>query len=193
MPLAERQSMRVGADGSKRPRSDVDGRWVDLTGEIDLAFDRWLVSLETSLRTSVKLSSQQVAADRPIEINFEGELIVSGFLVATMQSRAGTLIVTSRGILCGNISVKNAIIHGMLQGEIAATGSVELTSSAQVIGDIETNALEIQPGAIFEGRCSFFGDSRARPKGANNLQSSLRSLPREAAESFAPELLAAAG
>ena len=49
----------------------------------------------------------------------------------------------------------NATINGLVRGSIRATESVELTSSARVIGNIETTALSIQPGAIFEGQCRF--------------------------------------
>ena len=175
-------------------QSPVDDKFANLTAELDQAFVSCLPFLETSLQTRAYVQTQGVVvADQPLEVNFEGELIVSGYLEAKVHSEKGTLIVTSRGTLHGNVSVKNASIHGLVHGEIVATASVELTSSARVIGDIETNTLEIQPGAIFEGRCRFVGNSRADSKGANDLRSSLRSLPSEAAEYFAPDLLAAAG
>jgi len=189
MPVAERQSMHAVAAESPRSRSAVDDRFANLAAELDQAFVSCLPFLETSLQTD----TQRIATEQPFEVNFEGELIVSGYLEATVRSEKGTLSVTSRGTLRGNISVRNAIIHGLVHGEISATGSVELSSSARVIGNIQTSALQIQPGAIFEGCCRVVDDSRAGSKGANDLRSTFRSRSSLSAEFFAPDLLAAAG
>jgi len=56
---------------------------------------------------------------------------------------------------CAVIFVATAIVDGLLRGDIRATERVELGSQARVIGNIETPALAIQPGAMFEGQCHF--------------------------------------
>ena len=107
----------------------------------------------------------------------------------SLQSARGTIIVTSSGTVHGDISVENAIIHGTVQGEISATGRVELGSSARVIGDVETNAIEIQPGAIFEGRCSFVRDSATHANESTDPHSSSLPLSDEPMDSNAADLV----
>ena len=48
-----------------------------------------------------------------------------------------------------------AIINGKVRGDIRCPKSVALGSTARVIGNIETGALSIEPGATFEGECTF--------------------------------------
>ena len=89
------------------------------------------------------------------EIGFEGSLRVDGYMAGLIRSGDGRLIVNGGGVIDGDVSVKEALINGTVRGEIRATARVELGSSARVIGDIETPELFIQPGAVFEGRCTF--------------------------------------
>ena len=114
MPVAERQSMHAVAAESPRSRSAVDDRFANLAAELDQAFVSCLPFLETSLQTD----TQRIVTEQPLEVNFEGELIVSGYLEATVRSEKGTLSVTSRGTLRGNISTSSlsmkpgAVFHG---------------------------------------------------------------------------------
>src|SRR6266446_5198460 len=148
---------------------------IEVASDLDQSFEDWLTSLAPPSKKTGRIQWQQFEVDQSLEINFEGELIVSGYVAGTVQSTRGTLIVTSSGTVVGDISVENAVIQGTVQGEISASGRVELGASARVIGDVETNAIEIQPGAIFEGRCSFGRDSATQAKGMTELDSS--SLP----------------
>jgi cytoskeletal protein CcmA (bactofilin family) len=82
-------------------------------------------------------------------------LRLDGYLKGIVRSQAGTLIVSETAEVQGNIFVATAIIEGLLRGDIRATERVELGPGARVIGNIETPALAIQPGAVFEGQCHF--------------------------------------
>ena len=77
-----------------------------------------------------------------------------------MRSQTGTLIVGETAEVKGNIFVATAIIEGLLRGDIRAAERVELGNKARVMGNIETPALAIQPGAVFEGQCHFLPPSR---------------------------------
>lgn len=126
-------------------------------------FEAWLQSVKPTLSTEENLSpgnehypQTSVAVDQgpaPGEFRFEGALPIDCYVSGVISSLTGTLIVGEAGEVEADVSAANAIINGLVRGSIRATESVELTSSARVIGNIETPALSIQPGAVFEGQC----------------------------------------
>ncbi len=76
-----------------------------------------------------------------------------------------TLIVEPSGIVKANVSVKNAIISGVVVGNIAATESVELTQEGRMVGDIRSPRVIIVDGASFRGQIDM-GDASPRAEGA---------------------------
>jgi len=92
---------------------------------------------------------------QPREITFEGALRINGYAAGVIRSKEGSLIVEADGEIDADISVQDATIYGCVRGDIHAKLKVELRGSARVVGDIETVALLIDPGAVFEGRCIF--------------------------------------
>ncbi|MHB8875867.1 MAG: bactofilin family protein [Myxococcaceae bacterium] len=63
-----------------------------------------------------------------------------------------TLIVEPSGIVKANVAVKNAIVSGVVVGNINATESVELTREGRMVGDIRAPRVIIVDGASFRGR-----------------------------------------
>lgn len=63
-----------------------------------------------------------------------------------------TLIVEASGVVRANVEVKNAIVSGVVVGNITATESVELTKDGRMVGDIRSPRVIIVDGASFRGR-----------------------------------------
>lgn len=84
---------------------------------------------------------------------FKGMLRVDGHLTGHVVSEDGTLIVGANGKVDANVDVSIATIHGQVNGDIVATKRIEIGRSAKVIGNIQTPALVVEPGAVFEGKC----------------------------------------
>src|SRR6478672_8335488 len=63
-----------------------------------------------------------------------------------------TLIVETSGVVKANVSVRNAIVSGVVVGNITATESVELTHEGRMVGDIRAPRVIIVDGASFRGR-----------------------------------------
>jgi cytoskeletal protein CcmA (bactofilin family) len=63
-----------------------------------------------------------------------------------------TLIVEPSGVVKANVAVKNAIVSGVVVGNINATESVELTREGRMVGDIRAPRVIIVDGASFRGR-----------------------------------------
>ena len=143
--------------------SNEDSR-ADLARETDEGFEDWLnVSEASQTETDHPATNQSDVAlpAQPREIAFEGTLRINGYAAGIIRSNEGRLIVDAAGEVDADISVQYAMIYGCVRGDIRAKEKVELGGSARVVGDIETVALLIEPGAVFEGRCIFVQESDA--------------------------------
>jgi cytoskeletal protein CcmA (bactofilin family) len=87
------------------------------------------------------------------EANFKGMLRVDGGLSGRVSSQDGTLIVSTNGRVDANVEVAIAQIFGTVNGDIVASKRIEMGRVAKVTGNIQTPALVIEQGAIFEGSC----------------------------------------
>jgi cytoskeletal protein CcmA (bactofilin family) len=87
------------------------------------------------------------------EANFKGMLRVDGALSGRVSSADGTLIVSTNGRVDANVEVAVAQIFGTVNGDIIASKRIEMGRVAKVTGNIQTPALVIENGAIFEGSC----------------------------------------
>ena len=87
------------------------------------------------------------------EANFKGMLRVDGGLSGRVSSADGTLIVSTNGKVDANVEVAVAQIFGTVNGDIIATKRIEMGRVAKVTGNIQTPALVIEQGALFEGSC----------------------------------------
>src|SRR2546421_5685558 len=87
------------------------------------------------------------------EASFKGMLRVDGTLSGNVRSEDGTLIVSTNGRVEANVEVAVAQIFGTVQGDITASKRIEMGRVAKVTGNIQTPALVIENGALFEGSC----------------------------------------
>jgi cytoskeletal protein CcmA (bactofilin family) len=87
------------------------------------------------------------------EVTFKGMLRVDGQVTGHITSEGGTLIVSAGGQVDANVDVAVAVISGIVNGDVTANKKIELGRSAKVSGNLQTPALVIEQGAIFEGTC----------------------------------------
>jgi len=128
-----------------------------------------LASLEPDLLRETNLSFREWLAqssEPAKEITFEGTLRVDAYMAGLIRSDNGKLILSAGGTIDGDVFVREAVINGTVRGDIQGTQRVELSSSARVIGDIETAQLLIQPGATFQGRCAFTSEAASAREAA---------------------------
>jgi cytoskeletal protein CcmA (bactofilin family) len=67
------------------------------------------------------------------------------------------------GEIEGELSVGRIFVSGTIRGTVRASRRVQIAPSGKVFADLETPSLEIEDGALFEGRCSMMreGESTA--------------------------------
>lgn len=85
---------------------------------------------------------------------FSGELELHGRLEGTIESEGGALTVGEQALIKAEIKVNDVLIYGKVQGNIYATGRIELRGKAEVYGDLYSNRLAMDDGAVFVGRSS---------------------------------------
>ncbi len=93
---------------------------------------------------------------------FSGELQLHGRLEGTIESEGGALTVGEEAIIKAEIKVIDVLIYGKVQGNIYATGRVELRGKAEVYGDLHTNRLAMDDGVVFVGRSNTL-NGKAQP------------------------------
>jgi len=89
------------------------------------------------------------------EINFSGGLRVDGHVrgnVISAEDKPGTLVLSDQARIEGEIRVAHAVINGTVVGPVNAVEYVELQGKANVTGDVHYRTLEIQLGAVVQGR-----------------------------------------
>jgi len=85
-------------------------------------------------------------------IKSNGDLRIDGFIKGTIQA-TGKVVVGTTGRVDGEIICQNADISGEVKAHIKVIELLSLKANAVVSGDILTNKLAIEPGAVFTGAC----------------------------------------
>ena len=86
------------------------------------------------------------------ELSGSEDLYLDGEVEGTIELRECNFTVGPNGRVRGNVHVKSVIVQGKIEGDIAASQRVELRNSASVIGDIATERILIEEGAVFKGK-----------------------------------------
>ena len=74
--------------------------------------------------------------------------------VAGEMNVEGKLVIAEKGVVRADVNTAEAIIMGQYEGNMVATGNVEITSTGRVSGNIETDSLVISKGGFFNGNVS---------------------------------------
>ena len=85
------------------------------------------------------------------EVSGTGELLVDGEVDGTIKLATSRLTVRADGRVRASIAAQDVVVLGMVEGEIRATGRVELRSGSVVAGNIFAARLSIEDGATLRG------------------------------------------
>lgn len=81
-----------------------------------------------------------IADSLHVECEIGGELLVGG-----------QLVIGEKGIVNADVRTVDAIIQGVYEGNLSASGTVEIAPTGRVTGNLETDALVIAKGGFFNG------------------------------------------
>jgi cytoskeletal protein CcmA (bactofilin family) len=106
------------------------------------------ISLLTVVGEHAKMEGKFDIADSiQVECEVGGELKVGG-----------KLVIGEKGVVNANVETVDAIIMGHYDGNMTATGNVEITTTGRVSGNIKTDSLVISKGGCFSGNVSKIND-----------------------------------
>ena len=103
------------------------------------------------------------------EIETQGDIRIDGSIVGTMKIQ-GKLVLGPKGTIEGEINCKNAEIMGSIEGEITVIELLSLKASAKIKGDIITNKISIEPGAVLTGTINMDNTHNGNKIGQANAQ-----------------------
>ncbi len=89
------------------------------------------------------------------DIIFGGGLRIDGTVegkISTNNGDAGTLVISEQAQVDGEIKVSHVVVNGTVRGPVIADDYLELQAKARVIGDVTYRKLEMQLGAVVQGR-----------------------------------------
>ena len=97
-------------------------------------------------------------------ITFVGGLHVDGRVrgnVIAAEGKPGRLVLSEHAQIEGEIRVSHVVVNGTVVGPVHALEYVELQAKANVTGDVYYKTLEIQLGAVVQGRLVYQNDAKS--------------------------------
>lgn len=90
------------------------------------------------------------------DFSSEGNIIVKGTVNGSVHT-SRVLSVEQGAKIIANVRAGSALVAGEIRGNMKIKESLELSSTARVLGDIEVKTLSVEPGAIVFGKVSMPG------------------------------------
>ena len=93
------------------------------------------------------------------ELKGNEDLTIEGRVDGTIESKQHTVTVGANATAKAQISAKDVIVLGKVDGNIIATSKVEIRPNGTVEGDIVSPTVAIAEGAMFRGSIDMRGDA----------------------------------
>jgi len=96
------------------------------------------------------------------DVHFTGGLRVDGEIDGSIIASLGkpsTLVLSEHARVNGEVTVTHLVVNGEVTGPVSVAEYLELQSKAKVTGDVHYKTLEIQLGAVVEGRLIHLAES----------------------------------
>lgn len=87
------------------------------------------------------------------DIESNGDIRIDGNLKGSLNTK-GKVVIGETGNVNGEVNCKNADVSGKIEGKIIVSELLSLKLTAKIFGDIISNKLAIEPGAVFTGTCN---------------------------------------
>lgn len=101
-------------------------------------------------------------------VQFSHQLYVNGQVEGDVRSLndgdEATIVIGESGAVRGDILVPNVVINGRVQGDVHASGRIELGVRAEVRGNVHYRLMEMHLGARVEGQLLHHGFDEERQR-----------------------------
>lgn len=127
------------------------------------------------------------------ELTGNEDLYLDGEVEGNINLRDHKLVIGPNGRIKANITARDVVIHGRVEGNIATSERVELKRACTLIGDVATQRIAIEDGAFFKGAIDIKESKEGRPEVRKPVASASVMSPSSSAASSSPTLIASAG
>jgi len=86
------------------------------------------------------------------ELSGSEDLYIDGNVEGSIELRNNSLTIGPNGNVKANVSAKGVVVQGKIEGSITATDRVDLRKSSVVNGDVTTQRIAVEEGALFKGK-----------------------------------------
>jgi cytoskeletal protein CcmA (bactofilin family) len=87
------------------------------------------------------------------DIISQADFRLDGALIGNFSSK-GKLVIGPAGSVKGEIVCQNADIEGKFEGKIKVEDTLNIKSTANIVGEVTVGKLSVEPGAEFNATCS---------------------------------------
>jgi cytoskeletal protein CcmA (bactofilin family) len=101
------------------------------------------------------VSNNMITSGTKIEGNItaNSDIRIDGELYGNIQCQ-GKIIIGADGKIIGDIDCQNAVIEGIFHGKLKCAELLNIRETAQINGEITTDKLMVQSGAVFNVVCN---------------------------------------
>jgi cytoskeletal protein CcmA (bactofilin family) len=102
------------------------------------------------------------------EVKGSEDLIVDGRVEGTVNLSESRLTIGASADVAADLSAKDVLILGHVQGNVVASGRVELRSGCVMEGDIRALRLAVEDNAVFRGKVDLSPGAIKAPDSSQN-------------------------
>jgi len=86
------------------------------------------------------------------EVTGSEDLFVDGIVDGKLNLANGSLTIGPNGHVKADVNAREVIVRGRVEGKVTGRDKVQLWSTGQVTGEVQTDRLSIEDGALLRGR-----------------------------------------
>jgi cytoskeletal protein CcmA (bactofilin family) len=101
------------------------------------------------------------------EVNGSEDLFVDGVVDGQLTLTNGNLTIGPNGTVKADVVAREVVVRGRIDGKVSGRDKVQLMSSSQVTGEVTTERLAIEEGALLRGKVEAGKLTTKAPAAAN--------------------------
>ena len=92
------------------------------------------------------------------EVAGTSDILLSGTIIG--DSRVdGVVTITDEGCWKGSLQARDVIVSGVVEGDVIASGHIEITATARISGTVTGDMIAVAAGAVIQGDMRITGQS----------------------------------
>jgi cytoskeletal protein CcmA (bactofilin family) len=111
------------------------------------------------------------------EVTGSENLFVDGLVDGKLSLTNGTLTIGPNGSVKADVLAREVVVRGKIEGKVSGREKVQLWSTAHVIGEVQTERLVIEEGALLRGKVEAGRQPGGRTAESKMAVSSISSKP----------------